>query len=235
MNKPVYGLVLGGVLGIFDGLSALVSAPETAPQIGGIVIGSTIKGVMAGALIGFFASRVRSVPLGILFGAAPAWFATRTDPIDALRGAGRTIGDRASFARKALLVVQATLSVVLVAGSTMLARSLGNLENQDFGFEVDGRVLVALNRPPATYSAERLSALYRDVEARLNRLPGVQGTGLALYNPLTDNWGEGVLVAGKPLPPPGTATGSSWDRVSGSLAPVCTQGSWRSSSASCPA
>lgn len=69
MNKPVYGLVLGGVLGIFDGLSALLSAPETAPQIVGIVIGSTIKGILAGAIIGFFASRVRSVPLGILFGA----------------------------------------------------------------------------------------------------------------------------------------------------------------------
>ena len=57
---------------------------------------------------------------GIVFGAAPAWFATRTDPIDALRGAGRSTGDHSSFARKALLVVQATLSVVLVAGSTML-------------------------------------------------------------------------------------------------------------------
>ena len=70
VTKPVYGLALGGVLGIFDGLSALVSAPETAPQIVGIVIGSTIKGILAGALIGFFASRVRSVPLGIAFGAA---------------------------------------------------------------------------------------------------------------------------------------------------------------------
>ena len=72
----------------------------------------------------------------IIFGAAPAWFATRTDPIDALRGAGRSTGDHSSFTRKALLVVQATLSVVLVAGATMLARSLGNLEHQDFGFEV---------------------------------------------------------------------------------------------------
>jgi predicted permease len=151
---------------------------------------------------------------GLVFGAAPAWFATRTDPIDALRGAGRTIGDRASFTRKALLVVQATLSVVLVAGSTMLARSLNNLEGQDFGFAIDDRVLVALNRPPASYTAERLAALYRDVEGRLNRLPGVRGAGLALYNPLTDNWGEGVLIAGKPLPAPGTQTGSSWDRVS---------------------
>ena len=151
---------------------------------------------------------------GIIFGAAPAWFATRTDPIDALRGAGRSTGDHSTFARKALLVIQASLSVVLVAGSTMLARSLGNLENQDFGFEIRGRALVALNRPPATYTAEKLAALYRDVEQRLNRLPGVQGSGLALYNPLTDNWGEGVLVAGHPLPKPGEQNGSSWDRVS---------------------
>jgi predicted permease len=151
---------------------------------------------------------------GILFGAAPAWFATRTNPIEALRGAGRTIGDRASFARKALLVVQATLSVVLVAGSTMLARSLGNLEGQDFGWQTDNRVLVAINRPSASYTPERLSALYRDLEQRLERLPGVQGAGLALYNPLTDNWGELVLIAGKPLPGPGEQAGASWNRVS---------------------
>ena len=130
---------------------------------------------------------------GVLFGAAPAWFATRTDPIEALRGAGRTAGDRASFARKALLVVQATLSVVLVAGSTMLGRSLGNLEGQDFGFNREGRVLVSVGRPSASFTGERLTALYRDLEARLARIPGVQGAGLALYNPLTNNWGEGVL------------------------------------------
>jgi hypothetical protein len=68
MNKPLLGLVLGGALGIFDGLSALVSAPEVAPDIVGIVIGSTIKGVIAGVLIGWFARKVNSLPLGILFG-----------------------------------------------------------------------------------------------------------------------------------------------------------------------
>jgi predicted permease len=151
---------------------------------------------------------------GLLFGAAPAWFATRMDPIEALRGAGRTAGDRASFARKALLVVQAALSVVLVAGSTMLGRSLGNLQGQDFGFNRDGRVIVSVGRPAASFTGARLTALYRDVEARLSRIPGVQGVGLALYNPLTNNWGEGVLVAGKPQPAPGAEIGSSWDRVS---------------------
>jgi predicted permease len=151
---------------------------------------------------------------GVLFGAAPAWFATRTDPIDALRGAGRATRDHSSMARKALLVVQATISVVLVAGSIMLARSLNNLESQDFGYEIPSRVLVAMNRPPASYTPEKLAALYRVVEDRLNRMPGVRGAGLALYNPLTDNWGEGVLVAGHPPPAPGDQIGSSWDRVS---------------------
>jgi len=68
MSKPLFGLLLGGILGIFDGLSALLSAPQTRPEILGIVIGSTMKGVIAGLLIGFFARKVKSVPLGILFG-----------------------------------------------------------------------------------------------------------------------------------------------------------------------
>lgn len=68
MSKPVFGLILGGILGIFDGLTALVSAPETAPQILGIVIGSTFKGIIAGLLIGWFAKKKNSLPLGIAFG-----------------------------------------------------------------------------------------------------------------------------------------------------------------------
>ncbi len=70
MNKPVFGMVLGGILGIFDGLTALVSAPETAPHIVGIVIGSTFKGLLAGVLIGWFAKKVQSVPAGLLVGLA---------------------------------------------------------------------------------------------------------------------------------------------------------------------
>jgi predicted permease len=151
---------------------------------------------------------------GIIFGAAPAWFATRTDPAEALRGAGRGSTDRSSFSRKALLVVQATVSIVLVAGATMLGRSLNKLEHQDFGFQVPGRVLVELHNPIANYTMPQLAARYRQLEASLDRLPGIQGTGLALYNPLTNNWGELVLVAGHPAPAPGEESGASWDRVS---------------------
>jgi predicted permease len=151
---------------------------------------------------------------GVIFGAAPAWLATRTDPVDALRGSGRSTSDHSSFARTALLIVQATSSVVLVAGATMLARSLNKLEQQDFGYQVRNRVVVSMNRAPATYTPPKLAALYRELEARLDRLPGVEGSGLALYNPLTDNWGELILVAGHPAPTLNEQAGASWDRVS---------------------
>jgi predicted permease len=160
-----------------------------------------------------------AVITGVIFGAVPAWLATRTDPIEALRGSGRSTGDHSSFTRTALLIVQATLSVVLVAGATMLGRSLNNIEHQDFGFTVPDRVLIAINRPSSTYTVPQLTAMYRTLEDRLNRLPGVQGSGLALYNPLTDNWGELILVAGHPPPKPGDNAGASWDRVSANYLP----------------
>lgn len=73
MTKPMLGLVLGGVLGVFDGLSALVSAPnDPAIKAGivGIVIGSTVKGVLTGVLIGWFAKRTQSLGTAIVFGLA---------------------------------------------------------------------------------------------------------------------------------------------------------------------
>ena len=135
------------------------------------------------------ASFAVALATGVVFGAAPACFATRTDPAEVLRGSGRAISGHSSFASKALLAVQAFLSVVLVAGATML----------DFGYRVNGRVVVALNSPPSAYTLPKLNALYRQLEDRLNRLPGGRGSGLALYNPLTNNWGELIYVAGHPV------------------------------------
>src|SRR5215469_7009659 len=151
---------------------------------------------------------------GIIFGAAPAWLATRTDPAEALHGSGRGSSDRSSMARKALLIVQATVSVVLVAGATMLGRSLNKLEHQDFGYRIAGRVIVSLNNPPPSYTPERVLVLNRRMEDELAQVPGVKGVGLAMYNPLTDNWGEMIVVAGHPAKKMGEESGASWDRVS---------------------
>jgi hypothetical protein len=67
MNKVVYGLILGGVLGLFDGLTSWFT-PEVRSQLLTIVVGSTIKGIIAGVLIGSFARKVHSLALGIVFG-----------------------------------------------------------------------------------------------------------------------------------------------------------------------
>ena len=156
---------------------------------------------------------VLALVTGIVFGAVPAWIATRTDPAEALHGTGRGTSDRSSTARKVLLVVQATLSVVLVAGATMLGRSLNKLEHQDFGYKVPGRIEVEMNNPPATYAQPQLMAMYRRLEDELEHIPGVQGAGLAMYNPLTDNWGELIYVQGHPGPKLDEQSSSSWDRV----------------------
>ena len=67
MNKIVLGLLVGGILGIFDGLSAWFT-PAVRAQLLTIVIGSTVKGLIAGILIGYFAKKVNSLPLGLIFG-----------------------------------------------------------------------------------------------------------------------------------------------------------------------
>jgi hypothetical protein len=67
MNKVWLGVALGGILGIFDGLTAWFT-PDARAQLVGIVIGSCVKGLIAGVLIGYFARKVNSLPLGILFG-----------------------------------------------------------------------------------------------------------------------------------------------------------------------
>jgi len=71
MSKPLLGLILGGVLGAFDGLSALVSSPDVPAVkegIVGIVIGSTMKGLIVGVVTGFVARKFNSLGIGIACG-----------------------------------------------------------------------------------------------------------------------------------------------------------------------
>lgn len=67
MNKVLLGVVLGGLLGVLDGLTAWFT-PAVRDQIMGIVIVSTVKGLIAGVCIGFFARKVSSLPWGVVFG-----------------------------------------------------------------------------------------------------------------------------------------------------------------------
>jgi predicted permease len=156
-----------------------------------------------------------SLLTGVLFGLAPAWFATHAQPAEALRGVNRSTRDRSSFPQKALVVVQAALSVVLIAGAILMTRSLTNLEHQKFGIVTANRYVLHFDPAGAGYTAERLPALYRQIEDRFSALPGVANIGMAMYSPLEDdNWGECVIQQGHPAPGPNARCGSTWDRVS---------------------
>ncbi len=152
----------------------------------------------------------------VLFAAAPAWISSQADPGDALRGAQRSVREGSSLPQKSLIVLQAALSLVLLAGAGLLSESLRNLEHQNFGFETEGRVIVKVDPSLAGYSTERLEGLYRTLQDRLRQIPGVRSASLSLYSPMSDNnWGTGISVQGRPpSTDPNDFDGASWLRVS---------------------
>lgn len=155
-----------------------------------------------------------SLITGLLFGTAPAWLTSHAEPAEAMRGSNRSTRDKSSLSQKSLVVVQATLSVVLLTGAGLLTRSMQKMEHQDFGFETDHRVNLSVNAPFSSYSPEKLDATYRELRSRLSRIPGVESATLALYTPFTDNWGEMIAREGKGPLNVSEDNNSSWDHVS---------------------
>ena len=156
-----------------------------------------------------------SVLTGILFGVGPAWLSSHAQPAEVLRGSNRSTRDGATLPQKALVVFQTALSLVLLAGAVLMTKSLGNLENQNFGVVTTNRYVLHLDPAGAGYTIDRLPGLYRQIEDRFSALPGVSGVSMALYSPLEgDNWGECVIQQGHAAPGPNSKCGSTWDRVS---------------------
>lgn len=71
LSKPVLGLLLGGTLGLLDGLSGFFE-PSLAPEMGQVIAFSLLKGLIAGVVIGFVSQKVRSLAFGLFAGLAIA-------------------------------------------------------------------------------------------------------------------------------------------------------------------
>src|SRR5216117_3549584 len=106
--------------------------------------------------------------------------ATRVDPIEALRGTSRSTARAGSLPRKTLVVFQAALSLVLLSASGLLTAALHSLENQDFGFDQDRRIVA--NMGLAGYRLDELTLLYRRIHDSLSSIPGVSAVGLCKYS-----------------------------------------------------
>jgi predicted permease len=155
-----------------------------------------------------------SILTGMLFGIAPAWMTSHVDPAEALRGSGRSVRGGGSFAQRSLVIAQAAMSLVLLSSAALLSQSLRNLEHQNFGFQTDARYLVSINPSLSSYKPEQMEPLFRRIDDRLLRIPGVRMAAPALYAPMSgDSWNEGIRIAGRPEPGPKEDTGAGWARV----------------------
>ena len=155
-----------------------------------------------------------SLVTGLIFGIAPAWVTSHSEPAEALRGSNRSTKDHSGWLQRSLVILQAALSLVLLVGAGLMAKSLNKLERQDFGVETDNRVVAHFSPESAGYKPEQLQALYERTDQGLRTLPGVQRVSLSLYTPLEgNNWGEGVFIQGRPEPGPNDQIGASWVRV----------------------
>jgi predicted permease len=140
-----------------------------------------------------------SLVTGVLFGVAPAWIAAQADPAEALRSGARTTASGASLLQRALVVLQAALSLVLLVGAGLFTQSLSKLEHMNFHVESKNRYIVHINPQAAGYSGMQLDALYRTMAERFHTIPGVWKVGISSYTPMEDdNWGEGVQIQGQP-------------------------------------
>jgi len=144
-----------------------------------------------------------SIATGLAFGLWPALRATRLDLTAALKDNARAArgGSRPAFGR-ALVVGQVALSLVLLAGAALFARSLQNLARIDTGFD-QGRVLTARLDPRAAgYSEEQLPGLYQRLLDRARALPGVRLASLSLYSLVSGSARtSSIHAAGRPHQP----------------------------------
>jgi len=209
-------LVESVILSILGGTLGLLVAMETAELLIQLAFhGATfvpIETTPALPVFGF--ALLVSVISGLVFGVAPAWSASRADPATALRGAGRSVGGRSTASQRALVILQAALSLVLLAGAGLMVQTLRNLSTQQFGFRIEDSIVVNVNAAFSGYAPEKIGAIYKDIERQMRQIPGVRNAALVLYSPMSgDNWQMGATLEEHPE----TRANPSWDRVSPSF------------------
>ena len=155
-----------------------------------------------------------SLLTGIIFGVAPAWISSHADPAEALRGASRSTTHGATLSQKLLVVLQAALSLVLVAGAVLLVQSLRKLEHQHFGFQSDHRYIVRVERAFHNLSLEQRAGAYRELQQKMNSIPGVITSSYSMYSPLEgNNWSGPVYFPGRTHDSGEHGDYASWLRV----------------------
>ena len=203
---------IGGALGIAVAYAGTRLILHLAFQIGGPNNYVPIKATPSLPVLLFTLGI--SVLTGIIFGIAPAWVTSHADPVEALRGANRSVGGSRAWAQKCLVIAQGAMSLILLSAAALLGQSLRNLQHQSFGFETQGRYIAWINPTLGNYKPEQLEPLFRQIDDRVREIPGVRMVAPALYAPMSgDSWNNGIRVEGRPEPAAKEDTGAGFVRV----------------------
>ncbi len=138
---------------------------------------------------------------GVLFGSAPAWQATRTDPNAGLKEEARSLSGSRNRVRRGLAVAEFALALALLAGGGMALHGLVKLMHVDFGFRTDHLLTFELPVPQdRLQGAARSNAFYRELLERIGGLPGVLSVSASTGIPSQSTWfGLDFEVAGHPI------------------------------------
>lgn len=201
LTESILLACLGGIAGLvvaFAGARMLLALAFPGAQ------NVPIDAAPSALVIGF--AFALSLITGILFGVAPAWIAAQTQPAEALRTGSRTTKTGASLLQRALVMLQAALSLVLLVGAGLFLQSLNKLQSSNMHLDSANRYIIHINPQAAGYSQTQLEGLYRTMESQFHALPGVLKVGIATYTPMEDNnWSNGVQIQGEPDPNKGAS------------------------------
>jgi predicted permease len=134
-----------------------------------------------------------SLGSGLLFGLAPVFQVARQDAVVALKSAvGPLLAPvRALDPRSVLIVVQVALSILLVAGAGLFARTLQNLETVEMGFDRSNTLLVSLDPAKSGYTRARTAVFFDQLVRQVRAHPEIEAAGVGSHGSLS-----GVLPAG---------------------------------------
>jgi putative ABC transport system permease protein len=187
--------LLGGLLGL--GLALVVRPLLASLMPAGLP--AVVEQGSSTTLIAF--ASLAAVLAALLSGLAPALQASAGDLARSLRAGSRGAGSdpRRDRLRASLVTVQVALAVVLVAGASLLGRSVWRLQHAPLGFEDRGALSLEVSVPSGSgRSRADMRVLHTRVIERLQALPGIAGVGAIHALPLTDaGWSANVRVEGR--------------------------------------
>ena len=140
-------------------------------------------------------SLVVSMATGILFGLAPALQSGRKGNCDALKSGRSTEGSRSKRLRRALVMGETALSLILLAGAALLLRSFAQILQVDPGFRPENLLTARVALPDAQYSKpEQVRGFYNALIDRVGKMPGVRSVGAISALPLSGQGGSGTIT-----------------------------------------